>query len=248
MALTRHSQVSSAVSALLGQTMPKMPVVHLTIFALALVTQNTPAFGSDVTCGGINTTIYSSRDTTLNICHGPYTKVDRSKLHQWQNCDDAMIQITDKKSGKTSLYVDCGFPSKKQYMLRNNEFMVRHFYSGFPNFDEKPLLVETLNLATKKKKYEFLKIFPVCRKQEIEQAIQQIDSTRSKPFDGNTFFASIYGGFYKLRDCAATDSVRVLAALQKYQTGQTFDGEVAETLGIVIHEVELIALASSQLK
>jgi hypothetical protein len=226
-----------------------MPIVKLAkhaILIIVLATQNTLAIGAETTCGGISTTLYSSNDLTLSICHGPYTAINRSKLHQWQNCDDAMVLISDKKQRKTSIYADCGFASKKQFMLRNNAFMLRHFYSGYPNFEEKPLLIETLNLVANTKKYELLRTFPVCRKKDINNAIQQIDSTRAKPFDDKTFFTSIYGGFYKLRDCAATDSKLVYTSLRKYQENKVFDGEVAETLSMVISEVELIAKATNQ--
>ena len=222
-----------------------MKLAKLSILLFVLATQNTLAIGAEAKCGGISTTLYSSNDLSLSICHGPYTKIYLSQLHQWQNCDDALIQISNKKQGKTTIHTDCGV-AKKQFMLRNNEFMLRHFYSGYPNFEEKPLLIETLNLADSTVKYKFSKTFPVCSKKDINNAIQQIDLTKAKPFDGNTFFTSIYGGFYILRDCAATDSKLVYAALRKYQESMVFDGEAAETLNTVISEVEIIAKAINQ--
>lgn len=222
-----------------------MKLAKLSILLFVLATQNTLAIGAEAKCGGISTTLYSSNDFSLSICHGPYTKINLSQLHQWQNCDDAQIQINDKKRGKTTIYADCGV-AKKQFMLHNNAFMLRHFYSGYPNFEEKPLLIETLNLADNTVKYKLLKTFPVCSKKDINNAIQQIDLTKSMPFDGNTFFTSIYGGFYTLRDCAASDSKLVYAALRKYQESMIFDGEAAETLNTVISEVEIIAKATHQ--
>ena len=63
-------------------------------------------------------------------------------------------------------------------------------------------------------------------------------------FDGKTYFTSIYGGFFKLRDYAVSDPDFVLSILNKYKKKGVFDGEVAETLSNVIDEVELIAKAS----
>lgn len=79
---------------------------------------------------------------------------------------------------------------------------------------------------------------------DIENAAKQVDSTTAKPFDGNTYFTSVYGGFYKLRDCAKSDPKLVLSILRKYQTNDLFDGEVAETLTSVTGEVELIQTAT----
>src|SRR4030066_1528046 len=225
--------------------MKKVKLAKLSIIFIVLATQNTLAIGAEAKCGGISTTLYSSNDLSLSICHGPYTKINLSQLHQWHHCDDAIIQISNKKQGKTTIYTDCGV-AKKQFMLRKNSFMLRHYYSGFPNFKEKPLLIETLNLEENTVKYKLLKTFPVCSKKDINNAIQQIDLTKSMPFDGNTFFTTIYGGFYILRDCAASDSKLVYAALRKYQESMIFDGEAAETLNTVISEVEIIAKATNQ--
>jgi hypothetical protein len=53
-------------------------------------------------------------------------------------------------------------------------------------FEFKPLFIETLNLKTTKKNYEFDKRFPACTQNDVDDATTQIDSTTAKPFDGNT--------------------------------------------------------------
>ena len=98
---------------------------------------------------------------------------------------------------------------------------------------------------TNAKQYAFIKKFPRCTKQDIDNATKQIDSTMAKPFDDKTFFLSVYGGFFKLRDCAATDTKSVLSILRKYRENRVFDGEVAETFGGIVKEVELISAAQA---
>jgi hypothetical protein len=57
----------------------------------------------------------------------------------------------------------------------------------------------------------------------------------------------VYGGFYKLRDCAKSDPEFVLSILQNYKKSSQFDGgEVSETLSEVIEEVELISAATKR--
>ena len=107
------------------------------------------------------------------------------------------------------------------------------------------MLIETIELNNSKRKYGFVGKFTARNKQDFEKAIKQIDSTLSKPFDGNTFFSLVYGGFFVLRDYAVVDPKAVLSVLQNYQKSrnQRIDGEVAETLGEVIEEVKLIYAA-----
>jgi pyruvoyl-dependent arginine decarboxylase (PvlArgDC) len=108
----------------------------------------------------------------------------------------------------------------------------------------KPFLIENYDITSKKKTYEFVEKLPGCSKKEIGQTIQVIDSTIAAPYDGKTYFKSIYSSFFRLRDCAKDDSGYVLSVLRKYQESGAFDGEVAETLVSVIDEVELIAVAT----
>jgi len=195
-------------------------------------------------CGGYNTVLYSNNDVALSICHAPYTKIDRSLLGQWQDCDDAMIYLRDKIHGTTKEYADCSPTTRKQFMVRGNTLRLRHYYTEYPGFEDKPLLVETFDIHTKKKKYEIVAKLITYNKKDIENAVAEIDTTIEKPFDGSTYFKSIYGGFFKLRDYAISDPDFVLSVLNKYKKKGVFDGEVAETLSNVIDEVELIAKAS----
>jgi hypothetical protein len=205
------------------------------------------ASADEVTCGGLSTLLYANDKIALTICHGSYTKIDRTRLGQWQDCDDAMIHNRDKTSGKTTQYADCLPGARKQFRISGDTFMLRHFYATYPGrFESKPLLVEALNLATNKKTYEFEIRFPACTRKDIEDAAKQIDSTIAKPFDGKTYFTSVYGGFYKLRDCAKSNPQFVRSVLHKYETSGLFDGEVAETLSSVINEVELIHAATTR--
>lgn len=218
-----------------------------TIAALACVPYFVPttalAAQDDTVCGGTRTPIYSSKDMALVVCHAPYTKVSRSQLDRWQDCDDAMIQVTDKKTDRTTTYVDCAVAGRKQFMLRGNVLLLRHFLTEYPSFDMKPMLVERLDLVTRERKYEFTRKIPSVCKTEVGEAIRKIDSAKSKP-DDKSYFTLVYGGFFQLRDCAAAEPGPVLAALRKYQDSGVFDGEVAETLSTVIDEAELISQAA----
>ncbi len=216
-------------------------LVSFVVFASTAI-----AAESGVTCNGLNTILYSSSDMDLSVCHGEYTKIDKSKLERWQNCDDALIHIKDKKQGKTRVYADCMSETGKQIRVVGDTFMLRHFHAQYPGrFEPKPLLIEALNLSTNTKSYKFEKQFPACSKKDIDDATRKIDMTTAKPFDGSTYFNSVYGAFYKLRNCSVSDSQRVLSILHKYQESDRFDGEVAEMLSSVISEVELIHAATT---
>lgn len=208
-----------------------------------LIAVNPTVFAAEAICGGYRTLLYASDKIVLTICHGPYTKIDRKRLGQWQGCDDAVIQISDKKNGRTTQYTDCLSEAGKQFRVRDNAFMLRHFQTTYPGFESEPLLIEILNLDTNKKTYVFEKRFPACTRKDIDHAEKQVDSTTAKPFNGETYFTSVYGGFYRLRDCAKSDPQLVLSILRKYQNSDLFDGEVAETLSSVTSEVELIYAA-----
>lgn len=208
------------------------------------VIPNALATGTDAACGGESINIYSNKDLDLIICHAPYTKISQTQLDQWQDCDDAIIQINDKKKGKTTEYMDCGLSSNMQFMLRDNKFMLRHYFTEYPGFEMKPMLIERLDLVSNKSTYEFIKEFPACSKKEIDRTIQVIDSTIIAPFDGKTYFKSIYSNLFNLRDCAISNPDLVIATLDNYQKRRVFDGEVAETLVSVIDEVKLISKAT----
>ena len=213
------------------------------LLGLLLILGNPRAFAANASCGGYSTLLYASDKIVLTICHGPYTKIDRKRLGQWQGYDDAVIQIRDKRNGKTIQVADCLPEAGKQFRMHGNAFMLRHFLTTYPGFESEPLLTETINLDTNKKTYVFERQFPACTSKDIVQAAKQVDSTVAKPFDGETYFTSVYGGFYKLRDCAKSDPLSVLTILRKYQNSGLFDGEVAETLHSVTSEVELIYAA-----
>ncbi len=215
------------------------------IVASLLSACNDTVFATEVTCGGDSTLLYTNNKIALTICHSPYTRIDRVRLDHWQDCNDAMIHIRDKNQGKNTEYADCLPGARKQFRVRRDAFMLRHFYETYPGrFELKPLVVETLNLTTNTKTYQFEKRFPACTKKYVDDAAKQIDAATAKPFDGDTYFDSVYGGFYKLRDCAQSAPRLVLSILQRYGKSGLFDGEVAETLSSVISEVELIDAAT----
>lgn len=204
---------------------------------------NAFASAPDATCGGISTLIYTNSEIDLSICHGEYTRIDKSNLGQWQNCDDAMVQIRDKKHGKLTQYADCLTNKIRQFMVLENSLMLSHVYMEYPGFDEKPLLIESLDLTTRSKKYIFKKEFSVCNKKDIDNAIKKIDSVIANPADVGKYFDLVYGGLFKLRDCAKTEPVSVIAAFKNYEKRALFDGEVAETFGELFEEVKLISAA-----
>ncbi len=221
----------------------KLPSL-LVLFILAA--PNSFASAPDATCGGLSTIIYSNSEMDLSICHGEYTKIDKSKLGQWQNCDDAMVQIRDKKHGKLSKYADCLTNKIRQFMIADNSLMLNYVYMEYPGFEEKPLLIERLNLTTRTKKYVFKKQFLVCHKNDIDNSIKQIESGIANQSDMGKYFDNVYGGLFKLRDCAKTEPVSVLAAFKKYEKKALFDGEVAETFSELFEEVKLISAAIAQ--
>lgn len=201
------------------------------------------AGGPDAPCGGYNTVLYSDATTALTICHGRDSRFSRSALGRWQDCGDAVISIRDKREGATRKYADCTPMKPVQFKVDGKRFLVRYFYTRYPGFETRPLLVESLDLAHRAKTYRLQAHFASCTEGAVAAARQRIDSAVSKPFDGRTYFAAVYGGFYKLRDCSASQPKPVLAILRAYRDKGVFDGEVAETLDEVTDEVELIARA-----
>jgi hypothetical protein len=113
----------------------KMSTIAALVCVPFAVSVTAIAAQDDASCGGTSTLIYSNKDMALVVCHAPYTKISRSQLDRWQDCDDAMIQVTDKKSQKTITYADCAVAGKKQFMLRGNTFLLRHFLTEYPGFD-----------------------------------------------------------------------------------------------------------------
>jgi len=216
------------------------------LIVLFLFVMGTVVSAADVTCNGYATILYDNDKTALSICHGPYTKIDRKRLDQWQACDDAIIQIKDKESGKKHQYADCLSDAGKEFRVDGNVFMLRHFLMTYPEFESQPLLVESLDLMTNKKTYRFEKQFPVCTKKDISDAANQIDSVTVKPFEGKTYFNAVYSNLYTLRDCAKSNPELVISILRRYRTGNYFDGEVEETLNSVVDEVELIGAATQR--
>lgn len=117
------------------------------------------SIADELACDGFSTFLYANSKIVLTICHGSYTKIDRTRLGQWQECDDATVYIRDKKNGTTTLFTDCLSEAGKQYRVYGDAIMIRHFYTTYPEFKSKPLLVETLDLTTNKRTYEFEKQF-----------------------------------------------------------------------------------------
>lgn len=202
---------------------------------------------AEETCGGLGTRLYANDNLALTICHGPYTQIDLKHLYQWQNCDDAQIQIRSMKNGATTPYADCLSEAGTQFRIRDDDFMLKYFQTTYPGFETEPLLVEILNLETNETTFQFEKKFPACTRNDIDQAVIQIDTAIAKPFDGEQrYFDLVYGGFYKLRNCARSAPGQVLSILRKYQNKRLFDGEAAEILSSVTSDAELIYAASSR--
>jgi hypothetical protein len=219
------------------------------IFALCLalfLSSGSFAAPPEAKCHGNTTRLYSNQNLDLSICHGDYVQINLAKLDQWQDCVDSMLFLTDKKTKIVSMLADCLPTKAEQFKVSKDSLLLRHFYVEYPGFSEKPLLIENTNLVTLTKQYSLLRKFPACQKSEVDQAIRQIEATRAKPFDGNTYFSAIYGSFYKLRDCANSFPTEILATLTEYSRKSVFDGEVSETLDGVIDEVRLIASAKRQ--
>lgn len=198
------------------------------------------ASAADATCEGYATLLYADERNALFMCHGSYTEVDRKSFGKWQACDDAVILIRDKRSGRTSQSSDCLSESGKQFRVDGSVFMLRHFLMTYPEFEPQPLVIEYLDMKSGRRTYELERRFPVCTREDIDDAAKQIDSATTRPFDGKAYFATVYGSFHRLRDCAASAPRLVISILNKYQTSGQFDGETAETLTSVIDEVSLI--------
>lgn len=209
-----------------------------------LLAASSMLFAADDTCNGYSTILYTDDKTVLTICHGPYTKIDRKGLENWQGCDDGFFLMRDKENGTTRQYADCLSDAGKQFRIHNGDFMLRHFEDSYPGFEPEPLLIEIHNLKTHKVSYEFERQFPACTGKDIDDAAEQVNSTLAQPFDGKTYFTSLYGGLYRLRDCAKSDPQRVLSLLHNLQKSSLFDGETAETLNSVTSDVELIHAAT----
>lgn len=225
-----------------------MKITKLISFIFVFIWAVPNAFASvpEENCGGVSTLIYSGSEIDLSICHGEYTKIDQSKLGQWQNCDDAIVQIKDKKNGKLSIYADCQTNKIRQFMIADNALELSHVYVEYPGFEEKPLLIERFDLTTHTKKYIFKKQFLACNKIDVDNSVKQIESGIANRSDMGKYFDSVYGGLFKLRDCAKTAPVSVLAVFKKYEKKALFDGEVAETFSELFEEVKLISTAMAR--
>lgn len=106
-----------------------MPRVLL--LGILLITAYRTALATEDICDGYSTHLYTNDKIVLTICHGPYTKIDRTRLGQWQGCDDAAFQIRDKNTGETSQYADCISEAGKQFRIHGTAFMLRHFQTTY---------------------------------------------------------------------------------------------------------------------
>lgn len=195
-------------------------------------------------CGGENTRIYTGSDIAVSVCHGSHVHIDDAKLDQWQECGDSIIYLRDNSDGSTVEITDCMYVGK-QFRVNGDKLLLRHFMTGYPGNDSTPFLVETLNLKTKSKSFQFEYEFPECSWSDVGKARQKINAETAKPFNGETYFRAIYGGMYDLRNCAKSQPGYALANLIRLDEWQRFDGEVSETLSIIISEVELIYQATA---
>lgn len=197
-------------------------------------------------CGGYGTIIFSNNEIDIFVCHAPYTKIKISLLHTWQSCDDANIYIHNKENDKTTKYLDCNPTLEKQISIKKDLLLVRHLFHPESWEEVSPLVIETYNIKNKSKKYELVAKLPIYTKTEITKAIAEIEETIEKPFDGMTYFKSIYGSFFKLRSYSAKDPEFVLSILKQYLKRKVFDGEASEILWDIIQESELISFTIKQ--
>ena len=194
-------------------------------------------------CSAESTLLYSDNSSEVAMCHGSYLTIDTQRLSTWQDFVDASIYIQDKKSGAAHEYIDCGALHEKQFRVEDSHLSIRHFFTTYSGSETLPPLIETLDLKTQAKTFRFENDFQKCDQTSINKAVHKIDAETAKPFNGATYFSAVYGGFYELRNCSFSEPEKVLSILQKYDTSDSFDGEVSETLSEVISEVELIRQA-----
>lgn len=203
------------------------------------------ASGSEDECFGIKTPIINKGPLTLVICHAPYTKIEKTRLAEWQNCDDAIFMLVEKIPGndRWTKLAECEVTMNRQFKVKKDTFFLLHYFMQYPGFNEIPMLVETYNIRTKARLFKITGKLESIQKPDVDKAIQAIDAEIKKPFDGNTYFDSVYGGFFKLRRYALRDPDFSLSILKKYEESGKFDGEVSETLSGIVSEVELISKA-----
>jgi len=218
------------------------------LLALGLLASPTiEASPSDITCGGINTVLISSQGHAVTVCHGPYMKIKKGALTNWNECTDAMILYRESEKGGSSLIADCTADNQKQFSVKSNLLKLRHFYTVYPGFDAKPLMIEVFDTNTKIRKFRFEKKFSKCSDGRIRKLDTLVRDVTSKP-KNNTFFNKIYGAFFELRDCSFSNPDKVIDILKGYRKLDDVDGEVAETLSTAIEEAELIRLAKSGMR
>lgn len=222
--------------------MTRIRPIFFFIFCLYPVSSSL-ASADNFKCGGFNTVLYSNKARAITICHGPHTKIIRSKLNKWNNCFDATILLRNKTTGKNSVVTDCYPQNQKQFSVQGGTLRVRHFYTEYPGFDSKPLVIETLDAKKNRRHYKLERKFKKCTTADIDAQNRLIQQTVSKPFDGSTFFKSVYGAFFKLRDCSFSYPDKVINILNSYWEIDRVDGEVAETLGTVVDEAKIIKKA-----
>ncbi|MDH5766481.1 MAG: hypothetical protein OEZ38_10745 [Gammaproteobacteria bacterium] len=201
-------------------------------------------------CAGYSSIIFSDQHTMISICHSPHLKINRKQLHEWQDCVDAMIYSRNKQNQDSHLLADCKPTIHKQFKVENNELLIKHFYNSYPGFTPTPLLLEKYSLKSLLPGYEILAKHKIITKNEIQASILAINTELGKPFDGKTFFTTIYSNLDTIRNFSFSNPEQSLAILKDYYKREVFDGEVAETLTEIIDDVELIqaALASRPVK
>lgn len=219
----------------------------LILFVLSIITLSQGACEkkTESRCGGDKTTLITANGLNLFMCHAPYTKIDTSKLGEWQNCDDGMfyIESTSGSMVKEKLINECVVTSKMEFRIQDNSLKLRHYYAEYPGFKEKPKIIESFDIVKGIVTYKIVGRYEKRTKEEIDKTIMEIENTIAKPFDGKTYFSSMYTNLYKLRDYAVVDPQYSLTVLRGYQEKRVFDGEVSETLSNIIEEVELISKA-----
>lgn len=218
-------------------------LITLTMFLVSIGASNIAFAEPDFECYGFSTVIYKNNDLAIAVCHSQHMKVKRSLLKQWQGCSDAMIYIRNKKINKSELHTDCSPITYKEFKVIDNHLLIKHYHTEYPGFEIKPLLVENHNLIKNTKTHTLVVKLPTYTKKEIQLAIYNISKIVSKPFDGNTYFDAVYGGFFMLRGYTQTDPKFALKKLREYNNSDLFSGEVSEVLSDVVDEAELISLA-----
>lgn len=210
------------------------------LFALLIAAGAPLAEGKEFECGGMSTIIHSGEKYLYAICHSYHDKIRRTSLTSWQQCLDALIYVRDRSSGKNVPLTDCSPLLKKEFKIRNDTLFIKHYFQTNSDDSTGPVLIENIDLNNNLSDFELLREFPAYTESQARQAATDIEDILKRPFDGNTYFDVVYRSLYLIRDYANTDPEYSYSVFSDYRTRGVFDGEVAETLGLLEEDVQLI--------